>query len=114
MDQPPYEMDWQRREIVLPALIEHCRFREWPLWAAHVRSNHVHVVVAAEVVPERVMNALKAYASRRLNESSIDGLNRKRWARHGSTRWLRDQESIAAAIRYVVDGQGEPMSVFVA
>src|ERR1039458_5456600 len=34
--------------------------------AAHVRSNHVHTVVEAEVPPERVMSDFKAYASRYL------------------------------------------------
>ena len=37
------------------------------LLAAHVRTNHVNVVVEAEVPPEKVMNDFKAYASRSLN-----------------------------------------------
>jgi REP element-mobilizing transposase RayT len=32
--------------------------------AAHARTNHVHIVVDADVPPERIMNDLKSYASR--------------------------------------------------
>jgi REP element-mobilizing transposase RayT len=76
--------------------------RGWSLLAAHVRSNHVHTVVEAEVPPERVMGDFKAYASRRLNRMSLDAPNRKRWARHGSTRWLWQPQHVSAAMQYVV------------
>ena len=66
----------------------------------------------AEGRPERVMDDLKSYASRCLNRTGLDEPDRKRWARHGSTRWLWTREQVAAAIRYVVDKQGEPMAVF--
>jgi REP element-mobilizing transposase RayT len=111
MDQPPYEMDRIRREAVLAALLERCTERKWSLLAAHVRTNHVHIVVEADARPERIMNDVKSYASRCLNGLSLDEPNRKRWARHGSTRWLWEAENVAAAIRYVVEEQGEPMAV---
>ena len=112
MDQPPYGMDCSRREVVLAALLERCQRQHWTLLAAHVRTNHVHMVVEAEASPERVMNDVKAYASRRLNQTGLDEPARKRWARHGSTRWLWEPEHVSAAIRYVVDEQGERMAVF--
>jgi REP element-mobilizing transposase RayT len=112
MDQPPYSMDDSRRKAVLASLMERCSDRNWRLVAAHVRTNHVHAVVEAEALPERVMNDLKSYASRRLNEAGLDKTGRKRWARHGSTRWLSTREGVFAAIRYVVDGQGEAMAVY--
>jgi len=59
------------------------------------------------------MAGFKAYASRRLNRMSLDAPNRKRWARHGSTRWLSKPQHVSAAVQYVVTEQGEPMSVFV-
>ena len=58
------------------------------------------------------MNDLKAYASRRLNQLGLDGVNRKRWARHGSTRWLWKAQDVSAAIHYVVAEQGDVMSIF--
>jgi hypothetical protein len=60
------------------------------------------------------MNDLKSYASRILNRAAPDAPDRKRWARHGSTRWLWDRKSVSAAIAYVADKQGEPMALFVA
>ena len=112
MDQPPYGMDRSRRETVLASLLERSSERHWSLLAAHVRTNHVHIVVEAEARPARVMNDLKAYASRCLNRKGLDEPARKRWARHGSTRWLWKRENVSAAIRYVVDEQGDPMAVF--
>src|SRR5258707_11092904 len=35
-----------------------------------------------------------------LNRPGLDGPVRKRWARHGSTRWLWKPENVSAAIRY--------------
>jgi REP element-mobilizing transposase RayT len=81
-------MDRRRRETVLAAILERCSSRDWSLLAAHVRTNHVHVVVEADAQPERIMNDLKSYASRCLNLRGLDEPTRKRWARHGSTRWL--------------------------
>ena len=98
--------------MVLDALQERCLQQQWKLLAAHVRTNHVHLVVEAEVGPERIMNDVKSYASRCLNHKGMDEPARKRWARHGSTRWLWKPEHVSAAIRYVVDEQGEPMAVF--
>jgi hypothetical protein len=43
-----------------------CHHRRWPLRAVHARTNHVHVVIWAQHAPERVMNDLKAWATRRL------------------------------------------------
>jgi REP element-mobilizing transposase RayT len=102
---PAQELDYEQRQIVLQATIDVCRHRGWTLLAAHVRTAHVHVVVAGEVAPERIMNALKSYSSRALN-------CHRRWARHGSTRYLWTPEEVANAIHYVVLKQGEPMAVY--
>src|SRR4030065_2587823 len=47
MDQSLYEMDSERRQIVLESVKQTCTFRGWELYAVHVRSNHWHVVVQA-------------------------------------------------------------------
>jgi len=112
MKQPPYAMDEHRREVVLAALRQRCRLQKWSLLAAPVRTNHVHMVVDGEARPERIMNDIKSYASRCLNQAELDEPGRKRWTRHGSTRWLWKPEHVSAAVRYVVDEQGEPMAVF--
>jgi REP element-mobilizing transposase RayT len=113
MDQPPYSLDAARRMAVLASIEEVCTFRGWHLLAAHVRSNHAHVIVQAEgTTPERVMNDLKSYASPRLNELKCDPEGRKRWTRHGSTRYLKMTKELEEKVRYVVNGQGEPMAVY--
>lgn len=110
--QEPYLLDEIRRQLVLQSLIEVCSCRGYSLLAAHVRTNHVHVVTAADCKPEHGMNAMKAYSSRALNEHVLDGPGRRRWARHGSTRYLWTEDDVRAAIEYVVREQGEPMAVF--
>jgi REP element-mobilizing transposase RayT len=114
MKQEPYLLDTMRREIVLHSLKEACKHRTWTLLATHVRGNHVHIVVAADEDAERVMNTCKAYASRALNATGLDSADRNRWSRHGSTRHLYTNESITAAMRYVVSEQGEPMAAYCA
>jgi REP element-mobilizing transposase RayT len=112
MVQSPYHLDQIRRDAVLEAIQEVCAHRGWNLLAAHVRSNHAHTVVEAEAPPERVMRDFKTYASRRLNGMRLDEPGRKRWARHGSTRWLPKPRHVSAAIHYVLGEQGDAMSVF--
>jgi REP element-mobilizing transposase RayT len=112
MDQPPYHLDALRRQALLGALIHRCAQGDWPLLAAHVRSDHVHIVIRGEDSPEFIMTQLKSAISRQLNELGFDDRSRKRWARHGSTRALFNDEAIQQAIRYVIDGQGEYMSIF--
>jgi REP element-mobilizing transposase RayT len=101
MDQAPYNLDQIRRDAVLEAIQEVCARRGWSLLAAHVRSNHVHTVVEAEVPPERAMHDFKTYASRPLNRMRLEKPNRKRWARHGSARWLWKPQHVSAAIHLV-------------
>ena len=112
MDQAAYDLDEIRRDAVLEAIREVCVHRGWSLLAAHVGSSHVHTVVGAEVPPERIMGDFKTYASRRLNQMRVDELGRKRWTRHGSTRWLWKPQHVSAAIQYVVGEQGDAMAVF--
>jgi REP element-mobilizing transposase RayT len=106
MKEVPYFLDHVRREIVMETIRCVCRHRGWNPLAVHVRTSHVHVVVEADEEPERVLNDFKSYASRRLNEVEPE---RRRWARHGSTRWLWNPKHVSAAMQYVFEEQGEPM-----
>jgi REP element-mobilizing transposase RayT len=112
MTQEPYVLDVRRRDVVLRSLQEVCSRRGWTLLAAHVRINHVHVVATAACKPESVLNALKVYSSRALTHLALDSPNRRRWARHGSTRYLWTSAAVSAAIQYVVREQGDLMAVF--
>ena len=110
MTEEPYLLDEQRRQALLEAIQETCSHRGWDLLTAHARTNHVHAVVAADAKPEAVLHDFKAYATRALNQ--VEPHRTKRWARHGSTRYLWTEEGVRQAIRYVLHGQGEPMAVF--
>jgi REP element-mobilizing transposase RayT len=94
----PYVLDQTGREVVLAAIRQHCAHRGWYLLAARVRSTHVHAVVEAKIRPERIMNEFKAYASRELNRVE-SGPDRKRWTRHGSTRWLWKDQDVMQAVQ---------------
>jgi REP element-mobilizing transposase RayT len=96
--------------LVLNAIQETCAFRQWTLLAAHVRSTHVHLVADGIIEASSAMRDLKGYASRALNSEGV----RRRWARGGSARMLRDSRAVRAAVRYVVDCQGPPMAAYIA
>ena len=112
MRQEAYHLDSRRRTVVLCAIQKVCAHRGWTLLAAHVRTFHVHLVVAAEERSEKVLNDVKAYASRVLNQTEVGSNSQRRWTRHGSTRYLWKAEEVGAAIHYVVREQGEPMAVW--
>ena len=112
MNQEASELDQEERDLVLESIRNVCAQREWVLRAVHVRSTHAHLVVAAPVPPEKVLNDVKAYSSRILNRANREWADRRRWARHGSTRYLWKPESVRAAIEYVVHEQGKPMAVW--
>ena len=100
----PVVLSQDQRQRVTQTIEAHCRIRHWTLHAVNVRSNHIHVVVTASTYPpEKVMEQLKAWCSRRLSESTES--HRKWWTRHGSTRWINDEHSLAAAIDYVLHHQ---------
>jgi REP element-mobilizing transposase RayT len=110
MAQPPYVMASAEREIVCKAIVQLAKDRGWMLLAAHVRTNHVHLVVSAERDPNRIMSDLKARASRELTAAGFDHVERRRWTRHGSTRHLFCEDEVEAKIHYTLDEQGERMA----
>jgi len=103
-------LDLGESSLVLNAIRETCAFRRWTLLAAHVRSTHVHVVVDGITEASFAIRDFKAYASRALNAEGV----RRRWARGGNARLLRDYRAVSAAVRYVVNRQGPPMALCIA
>jgi len=83
----------------MEVLLATCSAKGWAVHALAVRTNHVHIVVTApNERPEKVMVCLKAWASRRLNTRLR---TRRWWTRHGSTRYLKTEVSLAKAVAYV-------------
>lgn len=114
LPEPPFTLDQPRRQVVLATVEEVSRYRGWHLFAAHVRTNHVHLVARGEADPDKMLDDYKAYASRRLKEANLDPARRKRWTQGGSTRYLWTPGHLERAVRYVVLEQGQPMEWFVA
>jgi hypothetical protein len=110
MTETEASLDASEAVVVLHAVLETCAFRNWTLLAAHVRSTHAHLVVDGIVEARSALRDIKAYASRALNRTVV----RRRWSRGGNARLLCEAGAVHAAVRYVVDGQGPPMAVYIA
>ena len=91
MASAPCLLGPEERSVVLNAIQDTCAGSDYVLNAVHVRTNHVHVVVSGEDDPEGVMGRMKGRASFELNR--LEGRSRKRWSRHGSTRypWTKEE-----------------------
>jgi REP element-mobilizing transposase RayT len=114
MTEPAVSLDVEQRRIVEDTIAAHCRIRGWHLHAVNARSQHVHVVVTAPGRdPEVVMDQFKAWCTRKLKErerslrSAEAQIRQNWWTQGGSKRWLNDEKSLEAAIRYVLEEQGE-------
>ena len=103
---PPVLLNNERRGSVDRAIREVCRHRGWELHALNVRTNHVHIVVSAPDTPERAMNSFKSWATRKMIEADHLTFGTKAWARHGSTRYLWNEDQLETACLYVAEGQG--------
>ena len=110
LKQRPVSLDPRKRAAVLGAIKETCEIRKWDLWASNIRSNHVHSVITAPCKPDRILNALKVNATRKMRESGCWRSDRTPWVRRGSKRYLWTEKDLNNAIAYVLYDQGEPLS----
>jgi len=55
MQHRPYLLSESARRLVLSSILEVCAVRGWKLLAAHIRTNHVHAVLEADAIPEKVL-----------------------------------------------------------
>jgi hypothetical protein len=105
----PIVLDEVMRGVVTTALRDHIAFRKWNERALNVRTTHVHIVLDCRGdtmrSPERVMEELKYWATRRLREAGLVRLEGHIWTDHGSTRWINDERGLAGAIDYVLNQQ---------
>lgn len=90
----------EQRMVVDDVIRAHCEIRSWIIHALNVRTNHVHLVCAADRPPEKIMGECKAWSSRRLRERA--GAPDRVWARHGSTRYITTEASLRRTIQYVL------------
>ena len=105
--------DAAQRNCVTVAANETCKIRKWELHALNARTNHVHLVVSiGETKPEIALNAFKANATREMREKGCWNSKRSPWADKGSKRRLWNEKSVARAIDYVLNGQGDDLPDF--
>jgi len=104
MKAAPFVLGAAERSCVGAAARQVCRGRRWDLHAINVRTSHVHAVISAAEPPEAVMHALKAAASGQLRREGLIAPGQKVWARHGSTRYVREY-GLEAVCAYVMQFQ---------
>jgi REP element-mobilizing transposase RayT len=107
MKQPAITFDELQRSIVETAISELCEKRKYYLQAINVRSNHAHAVVSAQAKPERIADAFKASATKKLREENLFEKDLQIWSRGRSRRYLWKPRHVELAIEYVLFGQGD-------
>ena len=117
---PPVLLRDHQRTIVNETIADHCGKRGWFLHAVNCRTNHCHCVLTVrDLDGELVRDQLKSWCTRLLNEdfsiNSVEKLQvpKKWWTRKGSVRYLFDEESLEAAVRYTLEAQDVGESNFV-
>jgi hypothetical protein len=111
--QAPFLLETpESRTVVLEAIVNVCGFRSWALSALHVRSNHFHGIIAADVAAAKIIHDWKAYATRALRSSGLVDANRLIWTHGGGAQRVAPSAALEQAMRYVVELQGEPMALF--
>jgi REP element-mobilizing transposase RayT len=110
LKNPPLKLDASCRDIVLQAILDVCKFRGWFAHSAHVRSNHIHIVVSGQEKPEKMMCDFKKYATKAIKKTGSISAD-KYWTRHGSTKYIWTKERLHLAIEYVETGQGKIMAL---
>jgi REP element-mobilizing transposase RayT len=111
LSEAPWVLDGEARVLTLHAILGVCAYRRWTAHAVHIRTNHVHAVIAGEVAPERMLWDFKGYATRAFR-STPRIIRRRYWTDHGSTRYLWNELSVKAAIEYVLNNQGDRMACY--
>ncbi len=107
LNHAPVELNGSMRKVVREACKGYCEFKQWPLRALHVRTNHVHLVVSAVADSARMLNGLKARATRMLREAELLEADRPIWTERGNIGLLFTRKAVAEAIDYVMHQQGD-------
>ena len=96
----------QDRSTVERACHKHCEFRNWHLYAVNARTNHVHVVVAADILPQTARNQLKANCTGALRSQTKPLCVERTWSKGGDCEILDTEEDLYAAVIYTIEAQG--------
>lgn len=102
----PVTLGPEQRRVVDAAIRETCEFHGWQVKALNVRTNHVHLVVASDVVPDRVLTMVKGWATTRLKQAGLFPREGTLWTRRGSRRYLWREDDVSEVVWYVLNRQG--------
>jgi REP element-mobilizing transposase RayT len=103
----PLLLDAAMRKAVRLAIEECCIFRNWKVFAVHVRTNHVHVAMPNCESGEKMLHDFKSYATRKLRALRLIARGRSVWTSGGSVSRLYGEAEVFRAIDYVKNGQGD-------
>ena len=112
MSGPPFILSEAQRLAVHLEIQDVCIRRSYTLRALNVRTNHLHAVVSAQIKPERIIVAFKSNATRALREQGLVDISVQVWSRGKSRRYLWKPRSVALAIDYTLNQQGDNLIDF--
>ena len=113
LKRAPVILDAAQRKSVEQSIRANCECRRWLLYALTVRTNHAHIVVSiGSLKPDRALIAFKANATKQMRLDGCWTQHSTPWAEKGSKRYLWNEQSVARAIDYVLNGQGDALPDF--
>ena len=113
MKSDPVILNASQRRATEIGLQTVCGKRGWHIYAANIRTNHAHAVIAIGAYdPDRALAGLKAFATREMRESGCWPLETSPWAEKGSCRRLWNEKHIYDASVYVNTAQGGDLPTF--
>jgi REP element-mobilizing transposase RayT len=96
----------EQRTAIKQEIDRFCEYRNWRLWKANPRSNHVHVVVTAPgYIGKTVRDQIKANCTRILRERWSQFCNRPVWTVGGAWSALETEQELENAILYAGEVQ---------
>ena len=111
--ETPLLFDEQHRNTMLNSILETAKYNAWYLFAAHVRTNHIHIVIRGDISAEKMMGKIKCFGTKALKGHHSELKNRENfWTRHGSTVNIWSAEKLFPTLYYVVKKQGKPMALY--
>jgi REP element-mobilizing transposase RayT len=111
----PIFLNAAKADAMLRQFYETASRRKWKLCAVGIMATHIHIVVGVmgDPDPDKVLGDFKSYASGALNKKWGKPLSETWWTERGSTRKLRDEAAVLAAIEYVRN-QPSPLLIWIA
>ena len=103
-------LDEGQRSVVENEIARLCEFRQWKLWEANARSNHVHVVVSAPGYNGgKVRDQIKANCTRVIRQQWPVFVDRPVWTVGGDWQCVNSDGELEQVILYSGEAQDRKM-----